>query len=131
VRDGRVDGLILRLRPRSCRRAGAPRERSRIRDRHGARPTRRPRADLAGQRRQHVPALGARALDRVRHALLARPRLSRCQHRYVDGRDALDLPEERPHRPAPAPRARGAQTPAPACSSRAQSSSRTCPASGT
>jgi hypothetical protein len=48
----------------------------------------------------------------------------------VDGRDALDLPEERPHRPAPAPRARGAQTPAPACSSRAQSSSRTCPASG-
>jgi len=54
----------------------------------------------------------ARALDRVRHALLASPRLSRGQNHYVDGRDALDLAEERRHRPGPADRARGAQTPA-------------------
>ncbi len=93
VRDGGVDLLSL-----------APEEAAWLRACwSGARPTRRPRADLARQRRPLAPALralarsllapGARALDRVRHALLARPRLSRCQVRDVDGRDALDLPE--------------------------------------
>lgn len=62
--------------------------------------------------RRSLLAPGARALDRVRHELLASPRLNRCQNRYVDGRDALDLADERLHRPAPAARARGAQTPA-------------------
>ena len=70
-------------------------------------PTAHPEADRGG-----ACSRRARALDRVRHALLASLRLSRGQNHYVDGRDALDLAEERRHRPAPAARARGAQTPA-------------------
>jgi len=45
--------------------------------------------------RRSLLAPGARALDRVRHELLASSRLTRCQNRYVDGRHALDLAEER------------------------------------
>jgi len=99
-----VDLRRSQRRPRGCRRAGAPPERSRILGGSGPRPTGRPRADLARQRRQHVPALrapprsllapGAPWLDRVRHVLLASPRLNRCQHRDVEGRDVLGLPEE-------------------------------------
>jgi hypothetical protein len=50
VRDGQVDGLILAPEQAAWpRRAGVPRERSRLLNGHGARRSGRPRADLAGR----------------------------------------------------------------------------------